>query len=106
MEAPPGAAVPQPPFAAPRLWCVLNLQVGMGAVEDGSATVPFNLSWTAWDVSSRAVCVLPMPLLQLACLTPEEQAVHATNVGAGVYVAGAALVQLAAGSAVAPGSML
>ncbi|GLC56456.1 hypothetical protein PLESTB_001106700 [Pleodorina starrii] len=44
--------------------------------------------------------------VQLACLTPEEQVVHTTNVGDGVYVSAAALVQLAAGAAIAPGSVL
>ncbi|KAG2482267.1 hypothetical protein HYH03_018783 [Edaphochlamys debaryana] len=64
-----GSHRPSPPlFAAPRLWCVIQLQ--------------------------------------LSCLSPEEQAIHAVNVGEGVYVAGAALVQLAAGSALAPGSAL
>ncbi|GFR47002.1 hypothetical protein Agub_g8685 [Astrephomene gubernaculifera] len=44
--------------------------------------------------------------VQLSCLSSEEQSVHAANVGDGVYVSAAAMVQLAAGAAVAPGSVL
>jgi hypothetical protein len=44
--------------------------------------------------------------VQLSCLTPEEQVIHIMNVGDGVYVSAAALVQLAAGASIAPGSVL
>ncbi|EFJ40631.1 hypothetical protein VOLCADRAFT_121706 [Volvox carteri f. nagariensis] len=47
-----------------------------------------------------------MVQVQLSCLTPEEQVVHSANVGDGVYVSAAALVQLAAAAAIAPGSVL
>jgi hypothetical protein len=52
---------------------------------------------------ARLWCVLQT---QLCCLTPDEQVVHAANVGDGVYVAAAAAVQLAAGAPLTPGSVL
>lgn len=96
-----------------RLWralCLAAQQLAPGAASSGSGARPGNAwgasvpaSGTARFSAARLWCVLQM---QLCCLTEEEQQLHAANVGDGVYVAAAALLQLEAGQAHSPGAVL
>ncbi|KXZ46707.1 hypothetical protein GPECTOR_41g671 [Gonium pectorale] len=60
--------------------------------------------------AGRAPHLLPLAAsaiqVHLSCLSADEQAMHAANIGDGIYVSSAGLIQLAAGAAVAPGSVL
>ncbi|GLI70889.1 hypothetical protein VaNZ11_015913, partial [Volvox africanus] len=81
-------------FGLPGLWRALH--ECLYPSQTSARSEPLLLASRLWSVVQ----------VQLSCLTPEEQAVHTANVGDGVYVSAAALVQLAAGAPIAPGSVL
>ncbi|GIL60377.1 hypothetical protein Vafri_14989 [Volvox africanus] len=81
-------------FGLPGLWRALH--ECLYPLQASARSEPLLLASRLWSVVQ----------VQLSCLTPEEQAVHTANVGDGVYVSAAALVQLAAGAPIAPGSVL
>ncbi len=96
-----------------RLWralCLAAQQLAPSAGSSGSGVGPGNAwganappSGTTRLSAARLWCVLQV---QLCCLTEEEQQLHAANIGDGVYVAAAALLQLEAGQAHAPCAVL
>ncbi|GIL80547.1 hypothetical protein Vretimale_16030 [Volvox reticuliferus] len=81
-------------FGLPGLWRALH--ECLHPLQTSARSEPLLMASRLWSVVQ----------VQLSCLTPDEQVVHTANVGDGVYVSAAALVQLAAGAPIAPGSVL
>ncbi|KAG2430073.1 hypothetical protein HXX76_010173 [Chlamydomonas incerta] len=92
-----------PAFGLPGLWRAMHEAIRQQAAQQGQPCAQPPAQQQLLFVPARLWCVLQT---QLCCLTPEEQAVHAANVGDGVYVAAAAAVQLAAGAPLTPGCVL
>ncbi|KAG2447917.1 hypothetical protein HYH02_007371 [Chlamydomonas schloesseri] len=93
-----------PAFGLPGLWRAMFEAIHQHAAPPAQRQpYPQQVQGQTLFAPARLWCVLQT---QLCCLTPEEQAVHAANVGDGVYVAAAAAVQLATGAPLTPGSVL